>query len=365
MSVVDVGWLQKLVATPTLSGNGPAQRAVMESIIDRLRAPSRSFSVEADLDGPHPWALVDSGANPEIPRLLFAAHVDTVPPGELASWDRDPFGAELDHGVVHGRGSADMLGGLVAATSAVGPAFDAGCAVALLLTSDEEVGSLGASAAGPRMANLNVGAVVVPEPTGGQIHLGHRGALWLEVTTAGLAAHGSTPDRGVNAILKACAVLGRAGASLPLQSDAFLGAETWNVGTVAGGSVPNVVPSAAQFVVDHRTIHDGESLAAWWRTQPETESVRARVALPPVRTPADSPWLATLPGPASPMPVRYFTDASALVPHLRGAPVVIWGPGQASAMHAANEAVSVAEVEAAAHSFTQVALAWRSGDPAS
>src|SRR3712207_1404699 len=98
--------------------------------------------------------------------------------------------------------------------------------------------------------------------------LGHRGALWLAVRTAGRAAHGSTPERGHNAVLDLVSVLGRAGDALPLRTDPFLGTETWNPGVVAGGSVPNIVPDRAEAVVDMRTVGDGGDLLRWWRDQP-------------------------------------------------------------------------------------------------
>src|SRR5918998_1398967 len=163
---------------------------------------------------------------------------------------------------------------------------DAGTPVALLLTSDEEIGSQGAAAAAAAVAELPVGAVVVPEATGNQVVLGHKGALWLAVRTAGRAAHGSTPERGHNAVLDLAALLGRAGGQLPLRTDPFLGTETWNPGVVAGGTVPNVVPDRAEVLVDQRTVADGDALLRWWREQPEGADVAVRVGLPPVGTPA-------------------------------------------------------------------------------
>ena len=47
------------------------------------------------------------------------------------------------------------------------------------------------------------GALVVAEPTGNYPLVGHKGALWLRARTRGVTAHGSMPERGVNAIYKA------------------------------------------------------------------------------------------------------------------------------------------------------------------
>jgi succinyl-diaminopimelate desuccinylase len=201
--------------------------------------------------------------------------------------------------------------------------------------------------------------VIVPEATGNRVVLGHRGALWVTVRTAGRAAHGSTPERGHNAVLDLVAVLGRAGAELPLRTDPFLGTETWNPGIVAGGTVPNVVPDRAEAVVDMRTVGDGAPLLAWWRDQPEVAGVEVGVDLPPVGTPADDPWVAGLPAQVLPSPATYFTDASVLGGVVRGAPVVVWGPGTPAVMHAVDEYVEVAELEQAAAVFGDVVRRWK------
>ena len=237
--------------------------------------------------------------DPDRPQLLLACHVDTVPVPDAGEWQRDPFGADLDGGRVWGRGGSDMKAGLVASVAALAAA-DPETPVALLLTSDEEIGSKGAAAAASAVAEQRIGAVVVPEATGNQVVLGHKGALWLAVRTAGRAAHGSTPERGHNAVLDLAALLTRAGGEIPLRTDEFLGTETWNPGVVTGGTVPNVVPDRAEAVIDMRTVADGGELLRWWQGQPEVADVEVRVDLPPVGTPADDPWVATLPGPVLP-----------------------------------------------------------------
>jgi succinyl-diaminopimelate desuccinylase len=258
---------------------------------------------------------------------------------------------------VWGRGGSDMKAGLVAAAAALAAA-DPETPMALLLTSDEEIGSKGAAAAAEAVARQRIGAVIVPEATGNQVVLGHRGALWLAVRTAGRAAHGSTPERGHNALLDLVAVLGRARGQLPLSTEPFLGPETWNPGVLRSGSVPNVVPDRAEAVIDQRTVGDGSALLAWWRAQPEVADVEVLVDLPPVRTPPDDPWVARLPAPVEPSPATYFTDASVLAAVTGAAPVVVWGPGTPAVMHATDEYVEVAEVEQAVSALTAVLGSW-------
>jgi succinyl-diaminopimelate desuccinylase len=352
-----VALLRELVRRVTVSGDAGPQREVLGLVTEVLRERAPHLEVVHGQDPDQPWTLLRTPTDPARPRLLLACHVDTVPVPDADRWERDPFGADLDGGRVWGRGGSDMKAGLVAAAAALAGA-DPQTPVALLLTSDEEIGSKGAAAAAAALAEQRIGAVIVPEATGNQVVLGHRGALWLAVRTAGRAAHGSTPERGHNAVLDLVALLARAGGQLPLRSDPFLGTETWNPGVVAGGTVPNVVPDRAEVLVDMRTVSDGAPLLEWWRDQPEAAAVEVRVDLPPVGTPADDPWVATLPGPVLDAPATYFTDASVLAPVVGGAPIVVWGPGTAAVMHARDEYVEVAELEQAAAAFTAVADRW-------
>ena len=352
-----VGLVRELVGRPTVSGDAAVQRGVLGTVTDVLTAAAPHLQVQEGADRDQPWTLLTSAPDPARPRLLVACHVDTVPAADPAGWQRDPFGAEEEDGRIWGRGSSDMKAGLAAAAAAVAGA-DPQVPVARLLTSDEETGARGAAAAAGAVADLAVGAVVVPEATGNRVVLGHRGALWVAVRTAGAAAHGSTPERGHNALLDLVAVLGRAGGELPLSTEPFLGAETWNPGVLRSGTVPNVVPDRAEAVIDQRTVGDGSALLAWWRAQPEVADVDVLVDLPPVRTPADDPWVATLPAPVEPSPATYFTDASVLAAVTAPAPVVVWGPGTPAVMHAVDEYVEVAEVEQAAAAFSAVLARW-------
>jgi succinyl-diaminopimelate desuccinylase len=352
-----VALLRELVGRTTVSGDPGPQRDAMGAVVDVLRAQAPHLQVTEGRDRDHPWTLLRTPTAPDRPQLLLACHVDTVPVPDAGEWERDPFGADLDGGRVWGRGGSDMKAGLVASVAALAAAGPE-TPVALLLTSDEEIGSKGAAAAASAVADQRIGAVIVPEATGNEVVLGHKGALWLAVRTAGRAAHGSTPERGHNAVLDLAALLTRAGGEIPLRTDEFLGSETWNPGMVAGGAAANVVPDRAEAVIDMRTVADGGELLRWWQGQPEVADVEVRVHLPPVGTPADDEWVATLPGPVLTKPATYFTDASVLVEVVQGAPIVVWGPGTPAVMHARDEYVELAEVEQAASVFADVVRRW-------
>jgi len=288
--------LRELVRWSTVSGDAGPQRQLMGLLVEVLRERAPHLEAVRGGDPDQPWTLLRTPTDPARPQLLLACHVDTVPVTDGGSWTRDPFGADLDDGRVWGRGASDMKAGVVAAAAAVAAA-DPATPLALLLTSDEEIGAKGAAAAAAGVAEQRIGAVVVPEATGNRVVLGHKGALWLAVRTAGRAAHGSTPERGHNAVLDLVALLGRAGAALPLRTDPFLGTETWNPGVVSGGTVPNVVPDRAEAVIYMRTVAASRPLPAWWPDPPAVDAFDIRLDLPPVGTAAEVPWGAVLPRP--------------------------------------------------------------------
>lgn len=360
MGAIDYqGLLTELVAIDTTSGEVVNQRRVMDICISQVRRACRDVRVKGDLDGAQPWTLLTNDADPGADRLLFACHVDTVPAGSAGEWKFPPRSGHIDGGFLHGRGAVDMKAGLVATLSAVAGSLCAGVPLGLLLTSDEEIGALGARRAMPALAEDRFGAVVIPEATSNVVHLGHRGALWAEIITRGVSAHGSTPHLGVNAVHKMMDLLQRARAQLPMASEVNLGPSSWNLGRIEGGEVPNVVPAQANAVVDHRTVGNQRQLLNWWRSQSEVDELNIMRELPSVWTPAEMPWLRTLPAVISNEPVPYFTDASYIAEALPGAPVVIWGPGEPAAMHAIDERIALSDIDRSIESFTTVVESWR------
>src|SRR5258705_8131227 len=110
-----------------------------------------------------------------------------------------PFAALIEDGRLYGRGSYYMKGALAAAMLAVKDAAHMRLAGDVILTAvaDEEVASLGTEAV---LERVTADAAIVCEPTELQVAIAHRGFAGFEIETHGVAAHGSRPDLGVDAI---------------------------------------------------------------------------------------------------------------------------------------------------------------------
>lgn len=223
------------------------------------------------------------------PPLTFTGHLDTVPVNP-ADWSVDPWAAERDGDRVIGRGASDMKAGVAAAVVAtVEHARRAHrCrGVQLVLTAGEETGCTGLLGldAPSRAALSGGGPLVVAEPTGNELVLGHKGAHWMGLHATGRAAHGSAPELGDNAVVR----LARSAVALHEHADwprhDRFGPVTANVGVLRGGVAPNVVPDAAELLLDVRTVPGVDAAALRARVGELAGPgvrVQDRVVLPPV-----------------------------------------------------------------------------------
>lgn len=226
-------------------------------------------------------------------RLLLIGHLDTVYPRD---WPQQhPFYIEDD--VAHGPGTADMkaglLGGLYALDVLRAAGFDRFAEIAFVLNSDEEIGSPSSKALIEREARGR-DAVLVLEAgrENGDIVSARKGLAHFDLYVQGRAAHaGVEPQKGRNAIVELAHQITALAALNGTVRDA-----TINVGVVAGGTRPNVVPAEAHAVLDVRAfLHDNlEAIIAAMResvahtTVPDT-TVRLEggiTHLPMEKTPA-------------------------------------------------------------------------------
>ena len=326
-----------------------------------------------------PWAegrdqLVSRTGSEEAP-LTFTGHLDTVP-ADPAGWTVDPWSADRDGDRVVGRGTSDMKSGVAAALLAVAghAAVPHTCrGVQVVLTAGEETGCTGAVRI-PRDVVATGGPLVVAEPTANRLVPGHKGALWLRLTAAGRAAHGSAPELGDNAAVR----LARAAAALhdhdEWPSHDRFGSVTANVGRLSGGVQPNVVPDSAELLLDLRTLPGvaGDELRARVADLAGAGvEVDDHVVLPPVDTALDEPLVALVRESLGACglddepqaPARFFTDASVLAGLLAGpghdaVPTVVLGPGEPDQCHVVDEWCSASKVEAAVDVYAALLERW-------
>ena len=194
-------------------------------------------------------------------KLFSAGHIDIVPVGDLETWDHPPLEGHIVGTKMYGRGTTDNKGPLVALLMTVkalwpfraelnGTFIAAGVA-------DEEKGSVYGTEFLMEEGLIDADWAIIPDIGGNMmaIDVAEKGVLDLEILTKGISAHGSTPERGVNAIEKMAEVI-RILKKHTFSFDAhnFLSPPTMNIGVVNGGSASNMVPDKCRLIVNVRYL---------------------------------------------------------------------------------------------------------------
>jgi acetylornithine deacetylase/succinyl-diaminopimelate desuccinylase family protein len=300
------------------------------------------------------------------PTLGYCSHLDVVPAGDHGLWTVDPYAAVIEDGRMYGRGSSDAKGPMAAALEAVAMlkqmGFEPNGTLELELVSDEESGGFKGAGwlAGQDIIRPDI--AIVGEPTLLRVVRAQRGIAWSRITTKGVAAHGSAPERGVNAIDHMAAVIKELNASLPDIEHPVVGGPTINVGTIQGGAKLNIIPASCVIEIDRRTIpgETNEDVIA----QFEAAIERARATYPelqatveivdsgsPFEISADSDLVTTAASAAAEatgaetqvIGFRGASDARFLVE--QGAEVIVFGPGDISVAHTAKEFIELQNLE--------------------
>lgn len=342
-------FLQVLVQNETESGKLDAQYHLQSLCIDFVEQHTSGIHISRGSN--YPWTLLTTGTG-STP-VMFACHTDTVPAGNPDAWSSHPFDGAInsEKGTLHGRGSVDMKGGLVAALATLIRANAVGGDVAVLLTADEEIGSKGAAVAADELLPLDPRLIIIPEATDNHVSLGHRGALWVKVESRGVAAHGSRPHTGINAITTLAREVVAKLDDFPAASEAYLGKETVNLGIFSGGNAPNIVPDHAELTLDFRTVDNPQRILDWLNGLHSDLRITELVNLAPIHPVQSPPVLRNYP--AAPA-VPYFTDGSVLQDRFPHSPIVIWGPGNPAMMHALDETLDLSSLDRAVENFWKV-----------
>lgn len=384
--------LQDFIRIPTVNPPGEAYEdfvgfmgGVLEDLgyeVDVLRVPEDRLEELAShgkgLPRPNLVARLEGAG--EGPRVHLNGHYDVVPVGN--DWTREPFGGELVEGRIYGRGSTDMKSGLAAQVFAVEALRRAGVpwrgTVVQSAVPDEE--TVGVTNAGAyylveqgMIHRDNTDAVIITEPFGSEgVGIGHKGAIWGEITIYGQQAHGSSPLLGVNAVEMAAEYLAAIDAELrPRLSErlceyAVTPSEsvhaTLSFDTIEGGVATNIVPDRCTLSFNRRLLPGEELETAREELLRPLERVskdqsrfryhyKETYATPPTLVSDEEPLVKTAQRTISSLNltpkllISAGSDDQRFVVHNAGITnSIIYGPGRTGESHTSDESIDVEEL---------------------
>jgi acetylornithine deacetylase len=192
--------------------------------------------------------------------IMLNGHLDTV---STATYDGAALEPRIDGDRMYGRGTYDMKGGLaamlVAADRATTNARLRGDVV-VACVADEEFASHGTADV---LRHVRTDVAIVTEPNGLEVTVAHKGFAWFDIEVAGVGAHGSRPDLGVDAIAKAGHVLvaiDELAARLAEQpAHSLVGRPSIHASLIHGGDEASTYPSSCRITVERRTV-PGETI---------------------------------------------------------------------------------------------------------
>ncbi|RZT64076.1 acetylornithine deacetylase/succinyl-diaminopimelate desuccinylase-like protein [Microcella alkaliphila] len=285
--------------------------AILESLgldIEYVDAADRRTSVIAKVPGSYANPVDTSRS--ERPGLVVHGHLDVVP-ADPANWSVDPFGGEIRDGLLWGRGAVDMKNMdamiLTALTETLGSGRQPNRDLTIAFFSDEENGGVyGSHHLVTHRPELFAGATEAISEVGGYsveiggkraylLQTGEKALIWIRLRARGVAAHGSRviPNNAVTKLAEAVVALGREEWPLHLTDTTsqllgevarllnadlettgpdelllrtgtaagFLTATlrtTSNPTLLAAGYKHNVIPDAAEALIDIRTLPGDE-----------------------------------------------------------------------------------------------------------
>ncbi|MBK1882959.1 M20 family metallopeptidase [Luteolibacter pohnpeiensis] len=361
-----VSLLQHLVRIPSVNpDNNPGTELTGEmEIANFLAAWLEGLGAEAIVEEIRPgrpnliarFAPLDGR-----PRILFGPHLDTVGVGGMII---DPFDGGVRDGKIWGRGASDTKGPMAAMLWALRETRELQAtlpvAVDFVAFMGEESCQFG-SKDFVKNHGHHYSFALVGEPTNLQTVHTTKGSLWTSLQATGKAAHSSQPERGENAILKLARALDVLDRHLVPKLKEFdhpvLGHSTLNVGTIEGGSRPNIVPDFATAEIDIRITPS--LAAAGGALKLLTETITAfdlpieivdPVENPPMETSPDHPVIKSLLANGSGLTgAPWFSDAAHLAHG--GIPGICIGPGSIDQAHTIDEFIKVSDLEAGAAFF--------------
>jgi acetylornithine deacetylase/succinyl-diaminopimelate desuccinylase family protein len=300
------------------------------------------------------------------PILLVACHLDVVPPGD--GWNTDPFKSVVRNGRIYGRGASDnkgqMASMLVLARFLKENESKLNGSFLLVGAADEEKGSSLGMKYLLDECKVTADFAIIPDVAHNMrmIDVGEKGALFLNITSHGKQAHGSTPEKGTNAIWDMIELLNKLkDIKFKRLSHKLFTPPTLNLGTISGGVASNIVAAKCEARLDIRylpgetkeeVLNNVKEMIASIRKHNPTANYEITIDsdLPPTQAPLNNP----LPNLIA-MHTEFILGLNPKTMGLSGTTVtkqliekdvmaVGFGPGDEDQSHIANESIEIKEL---------------------
>lgn len=239
-----------LISKKTINPPGN-EYLVKDIVVKSMKELGMKVKIIGDKKRPNILGEVGSGH----PRIAILCHMDVVPPGR--GWKTDPFKPKIKKGRLYGRGACDNKGPYAASWAAIKAVLKKGKPkgkIILGAVADEERGSKKGIELLLNKKKLDCDFCLIPD--GGRMNeavIGEKGMLWLRIASVGKGAHGSNPEKGVNAIINMIGFLSDViKLKINKKIDKNFTPLTINLGEIKGGDAPNIVPSYCEATVDIR-----------------------------------------------------------------------------------------------------------------
>ena len=245
-----IEFAQDLVRTKSYSGNENAIILLIEKKMKQLDYDEVTVDCMGNVVG-----RIGNGKDV----LMFDSHVDTVAVNDISKWRHDPFGGVIEDGKLYGRGSVDMKSSAAASIYAGATAktlgIDSGKSIYVSCTVMEEDCDGENLKILFKALDIEPDYVVICEPSANKIALGHKGKTQISIKTHGVSAHGSAPEKGVNAIYEMAEIIQRI-EKLNLELMKKEGARgTLVLSRISSVSASlNAVPSECEVYLDRRMV---------------------------------------------------------------------------------------------------------------
>ena len=359
MSVVEIA--KELISFDT-SGPPTKERPLamwIRDFLDDLGADTEIQEVAPDRAN-----VVAKIGRAKSPGLLLSGHIDVVPPGKLDLWTvTSPFEPVIRDGKLYGRGACDMKGPdaciLQAARELVKESFKR--QLTLVFTSGEDTGGWFVTKVieEGKVTTRDALFGVIPEPSMMRIIRCHKAAGGARIIIRGKAAHSSTPDRGINAILKGSDFIQEVAKfqdELNKTCHHLLGSTTLVPTLISGGFKSNIIPDLCEITLNCRLIpqHRGVGTLTKWleeligKCSGEDETFKAEIVdvnvSEPLEVSEDSEIIRILKNllKTEPIGAPYYTEAPNYTK--AGIPTVICGPGDIEQAHTPNEYITLEQL---------------------